>query len=202
MNIREIVKEVGYFETSLNLLPALGSADAAERIAADMPLPSADIGERIEAYAKGIAEKGKKKIFLLTPEIALIEKLAEYPENIESVLIVLPSDMDPEMCERIGKNLLKTVDIQLIREPFFPEDFSPKNGVIAVSGFLAGGRTMVSREVYRMTEHYGGFLGQKLFLPYADQQKTGKYDGWLEISHRKFHEVMQGKEVTECISAE
>ena len=67
MNIREIVKEVGYFETSLNLLPALGSADAAERIAADMPLPSADIGERIEAYAKGIAEKGKKKIFLLTP---------------------------------------------------------------------------------------------------------------------------------------
>ena len=49
MNIREIVKEVGYFETSLNLLPALGSADAAERIAADMPLPSADIGERIEA---------------------------------------------------------------------------------------------------------------------------------------------------------
>ena len=118
MNIREIVKEVGYFETSLNLLPALGSADAAERIAADMPLPSADIGERIEAYAKGIAEKGKKKIFLLTPEIALIEKLAEYPENIESVLIVLPSDMDPEMCERIGKNLLKTVDIQLIREPF------------------------------------------------------------------------------------
>ena len=71
-----------------------------------------------------------------------------------------------------------------------------------MSGFLAGGRTMVSREVYRMTEHYGGFLGQKLFLPYADLQKTGKYDGWLEISHRKFHEVMQGKEVTECISAE
>ena len=67
-----------------------------------MPLPSADIGGRIEAYAKGIAEK-ERKIFLLTPEIALIEKLAEYPENIESVLIVLPSDMDPEMCERIEK---------------------------------------------------------------------------------------------------
>ena len=129
MNIREIVKEVGYFETSLNLLPALGSADAAERIAADMPLPSADIGERIEAYAKGIAKKGKKKIFLLTPEIALIEKLAEYPENIESVLIVLPSDMDPEMCERIGKNLLKTVDIQLIREPFFRRIFLRKTAL-------------------------------------------------------------------------
>ena len=63
MNIREIVKEVGYFETSLNLLPALGSADAAERIAADMPLPSADIGERIEAMRKESLKKERKKFF-------------------------------------------------------------------------------------------------------------------------------------------
>ena len=85
--------------------------------------------------------------------------------------------MDPEMCERIGKKKSsenRRYSADLCAEPFFPEDFSPKNGVIAVSGFLAGGRTMVSREVYRMTEHYGGFLGQRLFLPLCRSAKDGK----------------------------
>ena len=204
MDIREIVKEVGYFETSLNLLPVMDSREAKERISGDMPMPFEDIEERIKGFAKKIAEKGKKKIFLLTPEIALIERLTEYPQNIESVLIALPSDMEDDMRERIERNLLKTIDVQLIREPFFPENFSPKNGIIAVSGFLTGGRLMVSKEVYRMAEHYGGFLGQTVFLPYAELESTERYEGWLEISPGIFNEIMQRqrKDVIECISAE
>ncbi len=82
--------------------------------------------------------------------------------------------MDPEIkVKRIEKNLLKTVDIQLIRG-FFRRIFSKT--VIAQSGF-AGGRTMVSREVYRMTVLLR-FLGRNFFLSADLQKRRGKDAGW------------------------
>lgn len=194
MDIREAVKEVGYFETSLNLQPVRDNDDVAEKVSAYMPMPSGNTESLIDRCAERIFEKKKKKIFFLTPEIALIEKLAANPENIDTVLIAMPSDMEQEMRERITNNRLNTIDIQMIQEPFFPEDFTPKNGLIAISGFLAGGRTMVAGEVYRMAQHYRGFLGQKIFLPYVSLPNAERYDGWLEISSDIFNEIIEEAE--------
>lgn len=189
MDIRGIVKEVGYFETARNLCSISGSSEAAVRVSSDMPMPPEDAEDMLQRCADMILERKKKKVFFLTPEIALIEKLAACPGSVETVLIALSSDLDEDMCSRIGNNLMKNMDIRLIREPFFPEDLYPKDGLIAVSGFLAGERTMVSREVYRMTEHYGGFLGQKIFLPYVILASAERYDGWLEISPDRFSAI-------------
>lgn len=186
MDIRGIVKEIGYFETVRNLQYVDSRSEAVQRVLSEMPLPSESAEETISKCTEMIRKKRKKKIFFLTPEIALIEKLAEQPDGIETILIALPSDLDEEICGRIGNNRMKDMDIRLIKEPFFPEEFYPKNGLIAVSGFLAGDRTMVSGEVYRMTEHYSGFLGQKIFLPYVSLPFAERYDGWLEISPERF----------------
>lgn len=198
MDIREIVKEVGYFETCLNLLPVRDSSDVTEKVSAHMPMPSADMETFLSDCAKRIAEKGKQKIFFLTPEIALIEKLTKYAEKIETVLVAIPSDMEEDMRERISDNRLGALNVQMIQEPFFPEGFSPKNGLIAISGFVIGDRTMVSKEVYRMAEHYRGFLGQKIFLPYVSLHSAERYDGWLEISSEIFNEIIERKEGTSC----
>ena len=128
MDIRGIVKEVGYFETARNLRSISGSSEAAVRVSSDMPMPPEDAEDMLQRCADMILERKKKKVFFLTPEIALIEKLAACPGSVETVLIALSSDLDEDMCSRIGNNLMKNMDIRLIREPFFPEDLYPKDG--------------------------------------------------------------------------
>lgn len=185
MDMQKTAREIGLFETGVNLSKVCASTDVIQKVGASMPLPDEDIAEQIPRIAAWLHSLGKSKYMFLTPEIALIEELVKLSGEAE-VIIAIPSDLDEDVKERIGNNLPHGARVTLWHEPFFLPLF-PKTGLIAVCGYAAGGRPMVLDDTYRMVEHYSSFLGKKVFIPYKEILSADRYDGWREVSKQKLN---------------
>ena len=184
MDLRRTAREIGLFETGINLSRVAGSADVRKKAGALMPLPDSGIADRVPGIAAWLRSFGKTKYMFLTPEIALIEELAKEPRGEEAV-IVLPCGLEDEAGDRIRANLPRGMEVALLEEPYFPEGFYPQNGMIVVCGYSAGGRAMVLPDTYRMAEHYRGFWGKKVFIPYRELGTAVRYDGWTEVGRQR-----------------
>ena len=82
----------------------------------------------------------------------------------------------------------------MLNETEYPEsvgiDFRPRNGIIVISGYLAGERIMVLPETYRLINSYGnGFMGKTVFVPYTTIEESIRYAAWLEVRADKFNEI-------------
>ena len=184
MDMQKTAREIGLFETGINLSKVCNSTDVIQKVGASMPLPDEDIVDRIPQIAAWIHGFGKSKYMFLTPEIALIEEMSKL-SNQEEVIIAIPCDLEEEAKERLRNNLPRNIEITILEEPYFPQSFFPGNGLMVVCGYAAGGRPMVLPDTYRMVEHYSGFLGKKVFIPYKDLETAARYDGWLEVSQQR-----------------
>lgn len=193
MDMLKNVREIGFFETGKNVVEVLHSEDVLNKVGATMPLPEETLIEDMEKIADWLNGFGKKKYMFLTPEIALIEQLAERNAKRESI-ILLPCDMEEEVKRRIKDNTPKQMKVHLLHEPFFPKEFYPGNGISIACGYIAGDRYMVLPETYRMIEHYEGFLGKKVFIPYTEFDEPVRYEGWIEVGDDKFSNVWRGED--------
>ena len=186
MDLLKLTREIGFFETSRNLSHVLDSDAVRAKAEIAMPLPKPCMENIIHRIAVWLTSFGKRKYLFLTPEIALIEEIAVLYPQAEATIVV-PSDMGEEVRTRLRNNLPSCMKTSLLEEPFFPKDFYPGNGLITACGYLAGGRTMVLSETYRLIGHYvGGFYGKKVFVPYAEQTVNTRYQEWLEVSTNNF----------------
>ncbi len=185
MDIQKTVREIGFFETGINLAEVLESKDIQEKVGAVMPLPETELTNTISQIADWLTAFGKDKYMILTPEIALVDQLAKQNGGREAILLV-PCDMDPEVKERLKANIPKSMKVSLLEEPYFPEEFYPGNGLLIACGYYAGGRIMVLPETYRLIDHYSGFMGKKVFVPYVELEDAVRYKGWMEIGRDKF----------------
>lgn len=185
MDMLQTVREIGFFETGNNLIGVLGSQNVKTKAGAVMPLPNESLIEDTSEIVKYLVEFGKNKYMFMTPEIAIIEKLALFDCQGEAI-ILLPCDMENEVKERLKDNLPRGMNVLVLAEPYFPESFFPSNGMIVVSGYMAGDRIMVLPETYRMIDHYSGFFGKKIFVPYVEIADATRYDGWMEVGGNKF----------------
>lgn len=181
MDIRENVREVGAFEVAKNLSIVRESADGLYKLGAFMPLPGTDIEERTVDAAKFLLSLGKKKYMFLTPEIALTGVMADLAGHEIESIFVISSDLEKDAKLRLYNNLPHKTTVSVLDEPSFPKDFFPGNGVMVVCGYEALGRAMVLEDTYRMVEHYRGFLGKKVFIPYVTLSSAIRCDGWREI---------------------
>ena len=196
MDLLKSVREIGFFEMSANLTQVLSSEAVRARAGEAMPLPKTGPADQMEELAAWLASFGKSRYMLLTPEIALIDHLAAArPRQEQEAMILVPCDMEEEVQVRLKNNLPRRMRTSLLEDPFFPEEFYPHNGIIVACGYLAGGRVMVLPETYRMIDHYfGGFYGQKVFIPYTELVEGVRYDGWLETSADKFSGIWRSAE--------
>ncbi len=149
-----------------------------------MPLPESSLIESISDIVKWLTSFNKNKYMFLSPEINLVDRLAERISGKEAILLI-PCDMEQEAKNRLRSNLPNSMKVSVLEEPYFPKEFYPGNGIIIVCGYLAGGRMMVLPETYRMLEHYSGFWGKKVFIPYVELGDAIRYDGWMEIGPDK-----------------
>lgn len=133
----------------------------------------------------------KEKYLFLTPEIALIENIKNRKVDDEAIIVV-PCDMELDIKDRLRNNLPTNMSVSLLEEPYFPDEFYPGNGLIVVCGYASGSRTIVLPETYRMIEHYGSFLGKKVFIPYAHCPGSYHYNGWIEVDSGKFNAIWRG----------
>ena len=181
MDMHRTTMEIGLFETAVNL-EAAGVSELPWQVGAAMPLPADNTSEKTEAVADWLLGFGKDKYLFLTPEIALIDSMARRAEKEVEAIIIVPCDMDAESQERLRHNLPKGTTVSIRQEPYFPEGFTPCNGLIAVCGYLAGGRAMVMSETYRLLEHYGGFHGRLAFIPYVTLEHFERCEGWRQTT--------------------
>lgn len=181
MDILKTAREIGFFETGCNLTQIPGSDFLKWKVERSMPFPDEGIASALSVIPKRMKDLGKSKYMFLNPEIALIERLPGVEPQAEAV-IVIPSDMDRESKERLSNNLPHGMNVSLLQEPWFPDSFLPCNGVIIACGYMAGNRPMVLPETYRLINHYWGFLGQKVFIPYVVLPNTVRYNGWWEAT--------------------
>ena len=184
MDMLQTAREIGLFETGINLSKVCNSADVIQKVGASMPLPDEDIANRIPHIAAWLHSFGKSKYMFLTPELALIEEMSKR-SNRDEVIIAIPCDLDQEAKVRLRNNLPRSIEVTILEEPYFPQSFFPGNGMLVVCGYTAGGRAMVLPDTYRMVEHYSGFLGKKVFIPYKELETAARYDGWLEVSQQR-----------------
>ena len=185
MDIQKTAREIGLFETAVNLANVSSSADVIRKVGASMPLPDEDIGIRVGQIAEWLLSFGKRKYMYLTPEIALIEEMGRRSNGEAEVIIAVPCDLEQEARERLNNNLPHGVMVTVLEEPYFPQSFFPGNGMIVISGYSCGERAMVLPDTYRMVEHYSGFLGKRVFVPYKELDVAIRYDGWMEISQQR-----------------
>lgn len=184
MDMQKTAREIGLFETGINLSKVCNSADVIQKVGASMPLPDDDIANQIPHIAAWLHSFDKSKYMFLTPEIALIEEMSKY-SNTEEVIIAIPCDLEEEAKERLRNNLPHGIEVTILEEPYFPQSFFPGNGLMVVCGYAADGRAMVLPDTYRMVEHYSGFLGKKVFIPYKELETAARYNRWMEISQQR-----------------
>lgn len=188
MDIMQVVREVGFYETGWNLLLVGADGELRGKVTESMPFPEEAVIGGTDALTQWVISFKKYKYLFTTPEIRIIEQLADRVPDQEAIIIV-PCDMDTESRERINGNLPAEMAVTLLDEPFFPQGFFPGNGMLIACGYLAGDRPMVLEETYRMLEHYSGFLGKKLFIPYAVLDESVRYSGWMEIPTNTFTSI-------------
>lgn len=188
MDMFDTARVIGFFETGINLVDVNESSEVIMKVGARMPLPDENIKLNIEHIADWIIEFDKNQIMYLTPEISLIEAIECKKNNTINHIIALPCDLDSDAKERIKNNLPKDANVSVLEEPFFPQSFFPGNGLIVFCGYSGGDRAMVMHDTYRLVEHYGGFLGKKVFVPYRELAVASRYDGWLEINPNRISE--------------
>ena len=182
VDIQEIAREIGLFETGINLSKVRGSADVLQKVGASMPLPDENIAEEVPRIASWLCSFGKSQYMFLTPEIALIEEIAKLVQA--EIIIAIPCDLEVEAKKRLRNNIPQGINVTFLEEPHYPQ-LRPKDGMMVVCGYFAGGRTMVFSDTYRMFEHYGSrFYGQMVFIPYKELDTADRYDGWMEFSQQ------------------
>ncbi len=186
MDLQRTAREIGLFETAINLGKVKGSTEVVQKVGASMPLPDESVEDRIRQVADWLIGFGKHKYMFLLPEITLIEEMGRRVSNDEvEVIIAIPCDLEKEAKDRLVNNLPQSVKITILEEPFFPQSFFPGNGMLVISGYLGDDRAMVLPDTYRMVEHYRGFLGRKAFVPYVEISTAQRYEGWMEIVQQR-----------------
>ena len=123
MDMQKTAREIGLFETAVNLAKVSNSADVIQKVGASMPLPDEGIVVRVGRVAEWLLSFGKDKYMFLTPEIALIEEMGKLSNKKTQVIIAVPCDLDSEAKERLKNNLPHGVSV--LEEPYFPQSFFP-----------------------------------------------------------------------------
>lgn len=185
MDIQRTAREIGLFETAINLAKVKDSADVIQKVGVSMPLPDDDIDSRTDQAARWLCEYGKKKYFFLTPEIALIDAMSRIADKSTEIIIAVPFNLESDAKERLGGNLPHGLNVTLSEEPCFPPSFFPSNGMMVICGYLGNDRAMVMPDTYRMAEHYHRFPGRRVFLPYREMDIAVRFEGWIEIDPQR-----------------
>lgn len=185
MDLKRTAREIGLFETAINLAKVCDSNDVIQKVGAAMPLPDDDIEDRVDQAARWLIGFNKQKYFFLTPEIALIDAMSKNAGENTEIIVAVPCDLDSDQKERLINNLPKNLNVVTWEEPYFLQSFFPANGMIVICGYLGNNRAMVLPDTYRMFEHYSRFLGKKVFLPYKELDTAIRFDDWIEISQIK-----------------
>lgn len=175
MNLQRTIAEIGLMEIGRVV------ARFTERNEPSPFLPvmkPEEMERQIEKLALEIVGLNKKHLFMLTPEIALLESLAD--NNWDGLIIIaIPFDAEIESSDRIQANIPRGINVNFIREGEFPGDyFIPESSALLCGGFTVHGiQYKILPSSFRMMSLYKQFAGDRIlvsaFPPEADIPELG-----------------------------
>ena len=176
MNIIGTIMEIGILETCKVISQ---HPDAFDIISTQLPMVDFDyINLHIEKFTDLLISKEKKMVFMMLPEIALIEKLAASDWD-GVVFIPLPLDLDEESVERIYSNMPKNININFVPEGKYPTNFRPDNAILICTGIAPDYyRQYIPLVCCRMMLFYKSFQGDKILLSCFPKETKTPEIGW------------------------
>jgi hypothetical protein len=188
MNLIKSIAEIGVLEVERVVAKF---PDNATETSAYLPYVNmAFIENRIRVLANSVLHLGKNTIFLMTPEIALIEELAVLGWN-GTTIIPLPFDFDNESVSRIRANIPLGINVHFISEGTFPSDFRPSNGAIICTGLAPPWyRYYIPTSSYRMMTLYKAFHGDRILLSCSPDESEVPELGWTYTEDDFFTNIM------------
>jgi hypothetical protein len=189
MNIISTISEIGILETAR--VVSKNRSGSLHTVGYLPTLNSDNVEKCIDDFAKTLINSEKIKIFLMIPEIALLEKLSEAKWN-GSVILALPFDMDDESKERIKANIPVGVHTSFINEGTYPLAFRPDNGVLVCTGIAPNEfRQYLPPACCRMMALYKVFQGERILLSCFPKTTRVPEIGWAYTDIDYFNRIIE-----------
>lgn len=191
MNIRDTINEIGILETNLQIEKYIDDEALLKSISSEMPVPiQCETKMILNNAVEKIISMNKENIFLLSNEIALIERLLFHHEKIKNILVCLSRNLSEEQKKNIKNNVPKTNNITFINELEYPNIIKPKNSIILVVGYKNGNNCILTDNTYRMLELYKSFLGKKIFVSCISENVKVKQRNFISVNGKNYFDII------------
>jgi len=183
MDLNSTIDEIGILETNLQLEKHLHDRSLMENVSAYIPVPSDYVTSSIiDLVSEKLVLLNKKNILMLSNEIALIDKLAEYQNIFENIIVVLSRNLGENQIENIKHNVSKKINVKFINELEFPTIVKPKNTIMLSFGYRSGAKCLLPKNNYRALQIYKGFLGEKIFVSCFEEDINYRPKNWIAFN--------------------
>ena len=183
------ISEIGILET-LKVVSIYSANN--EHVELYLPIVSEEyIGTRIEQLSDVIINTGKTAVFMMLPELALMECLAIQKWGGKAIL-ALPFDMDVESKDRIHSNIPEGINTVFVEEGAYPTEFRPNNGIIVCTGIVPSSyRQYLLPSCCRMMSQYKVFEGERMLLSCFPPKTRTPEVGWSYTDHDFFNQIIE-----------
>ena len=187
MDLSKSIEEIGILETNIQIEKYFDDNSLIKNISNYIPISTNPFTKNIiNNTLNKLLKLNKKNILMLSNEIALIEKMVEYKDFFENIIVVLSRNLKSTQINQIKKNIPKDINVSFIKELEFPTIIKPKDSAIITFGYLSGKRCLVSKNSYRMMEIYKDFLGEKIFISCANEDINQRPRNWILLNQEKY----------------
>ncbi len=186
-NIKNNLFETGLIETLSVVFKYIDDEDIIADTSLYLPIPEGSIEGMAQSIAEYLDSLGKEKLLFLTPEIAVIEAVANC-KNIKEIIICLPTETTNDVRECIESNMPSAKQISFIKSTETPahSDFKVENSAIVCFGFWEGERAIVLNNNYKMMQMYKDFYGDKILISCGNGACGARPIGWTPINTYDF----------------
>lgn len=191
MNIKDTLDEIGILETNLQIEKYIDDKSLLNNVSSEMPIPiKCETKDIIDNAMNKILKLNKKNIFMLSNEIALIEKMLLYKDKVQNIIVCLSRNLSEEQINNIKSNIPKNSNVTFINELEYPNIIKPKDSIILVLGYVNGNNCIVTNNTYRMVELYKNFLGKKVFVRCISDNVKIKQRNFISINGQNYFDII------------
>ena len=191
MNIKDTLDEIGILETNIQIEKYMDDKLLLDSVSSEMPIPTkSETKEIINNAVDKILELNKKNIFMLSNEIALIEKFLLHKDKIQNIIVCLSRNLSDEQVSNIKSNVPKNSNVTFIHELEYPNIIKPRDSILLVLGYLNGNNSIVTSNTYRMIELYKSFLGKKVFISCISDDVKLRQRNFISINSKNYFDII------------
>ncbi len=187
MDLNTTIDEIGILETNSLIEKYLSNDKMIKNLSVHIPISNSIVSEKIvDKVVSILLNSGKRKLLLLSNEVALFEKLRLYSEYFDDIYVILSRNLVSEQINNIKRNVPNGIEIKYINELDFPKNFRPRDSIVIAFGYKSNDKCLIPKNTYRILEIYNDFLGEKLFVSCSLNDINYRLKNWISVNSKKY----------------